>query len=195
MLLVGTNIGHSDALNKNINRNDMKITHLIFAAVSALVLVSCNDSVEVRNIKGSYHYKTTGQVTLTDSSKTQIHTLDNESGIMEVVSLHDDDEVLLTFNQTGGEVYNTKGTAHGDKVTFDPFHRLLTVTYAEDKTVGILDTLSITKHETETFAIQVSGRAEVYDNNIIFYYTYDGKSQTSSKTIHGTDIQMLAKKN
>lgn len=173
----------------------MKLRHLIIAAVSALVLVSCTDSVEVRNVKGSYHYKTTGQVTLTDGSKSAIHTLENESGIMEVVSLHDKDEVLLTFNQTGGEVYNTKGIAHGDRLTFDPFNRLLTLTYSEDKTVGLLDTLSITKHETETFAIQVSGRAEVYDNNLIFYYTYDGKSQTSNKTIHGTDIQMLAKKN
>lgn len=173
----------------------MKFKHLIFAAIFAVVSVSCSDSVEVRNIKGSYHYKTTGQVTLTDGNKTAIQTLENESGIMEIVSLHDDDEVLLTFNQTGGEVYNTKGTAHGDKVSFDPFNRLLTLTYNEDKTVGLLDTLSITKHETETFAIQVSGQAEVYDNNLIFYYTYDGKSQTSNKTIHGTNIQMLAKKN
>lgn len=173
----------------------MKLRHLIFAAVSALVLVSCNDSVEVRTIKGSYHYKTTGQVTLSDGTKSAIQTLENESGTMEVVSLHNDDEVLLTFNQTGGEVYNTNATVHGDKLSFDPFNRLLTLTYSEDKTVGLLDTLSFSKHETEIFAIQVSGRAEIYDNNLIFYYTYDGKSQTSNKTIHGTDIQMLAKKN
>lgn len=180
----------------------MKKSKLIIMAAFTLLFVSCSDTADVRDIKGGYHYKTSGQVEISDNGKSNIEQLAQETGMLEVVSLHDDDNVLITFSQTGGEVYNTKATADGNTLRFDPFHRTLTIKTTTDNTIGIDDHLGLldsigsypTIH-TEVFELTVSGRAEVYDNTLIFYYQYDGRSQSTGKTLRGTDIQMLAKKN
>ena len=180
----------------------MKKTKMIFTAAFALLLASCCDTADVRDIKGGYHYKTSGQVEISDNGKSTIEQLGQETGMLEVVSLHDDDNVLITFSQSGGEVYNTKATADGNTLHFDPFHRTLTIRTTTDNTIGIDDHLGILDSigsyptvQTEVFDLTVSGRAEIYDNTLIFYYQYDGRSQSTGKTLRGSDIQMLAKKN
>lgn len=180
----------------------MKKNKLMIAAALTMMLAGCTETAEVRDAKGGYHYKTSGQVEITDSGKTHIEQLSQESGLLEVVSLHDDDNVLITFSQTGGEVYNTKGSINGNNLRIDPFRRTLSIRTTTDNNIGIDDHLGLLDSigtyptvQTELFDITVSGRAEVYDNTLIFYYQYDGRSQSTGKTLRGTDIQMLAKKN
>jgi len=166
-------------------------------AAAALMLASCSDSTEVRDAKGGYHYKTSGQVSITDNGKTTQQQLDQETGLMEVISLHSGDSLLLTFSQTGGEVYETKGIADGKTVRFDPLHRTITLRTTTENTIStnLVDSLgTYTTVQHETFDLSVSGYAEVYDNTLIFHYTYDGQAE-SGKTLHGEDITMLAKRN
>lgn len=168
------------------------------------MLMACTDQVEVRTVKGNYHYKTSGQVTVTESEKEPyILSLNNESGVLDVVSLHSENEVLLTFNQTNGGVYNTKGKANEKTIEFEPFKRTITLQTESTKYDTITIQTGVLKHDTilaipvtinEVYDLTVSGRSEVYDNTLIFYLDYDGKSQSTDRVIKGKEIQMLAKK-
>lgn len=185
----------------------------IFILLSAvLCMVACSDSSEVRDVKGAYRYKTTGKVTVKESveqdgwTKTDstVINLDNESGTLEVVSLHNGDSLLLTIDQKNGDVMITRGIVSGGRLNFVPYHRTIDV----PTVVKYYDTISIDlglisrdtvlvreRNEYEMYDITVSGSAEVYDNNLVFNLNYNGKSQTSERTLIGRDIRSLAKKN
>ena len=142
-----------------------------------LVFTACQEDVTVRNIKGAYRYKASGIVQIADPNETSVrtHTL-TETGVLELVSLRDGNDLLLTFNQSGGGVYTTRAAASEETLRFDPFARTMTV-------------------DLETYNVEVSGRGEVYDNTLILYLTLNGKSVSSDKTLQSTEIQMLAQKN
>ena len=175
-----------------------------------LLLAACDDTAEVRDVKGGYRYKTTGQVMLQENYKgatladTLSLKLTNESGQMEVVSLHNNDSVLLTIDQLNGDICSTRGTTDGKTLRFAPYTRTLTVPYESTRydtlKIGIApfeyDTIiAIPVRETERFDITVSGTARVYDNNLLFDLKYSGKSQTSERTLVSRGIRMQAKKN
>lgn len=141
-----------------------------------LVCFGCKEDASVHSIKGAYRYKASGIVSVTDpSASVRSHTL-TETGILELVSLHDGNDLLLTFNQSGGGVCTARGTASEKALHIDPFTRTMTV-------------------DLETYSVDVSARGEVFDNTIIIYLSISGKSTSSDKTLQGTDIQMLAQKN
>ncbi len=173
-------------------------------------LTGCQDTAEVRDVKGGYRYKTTGQVTLQENFKgaTLADTipvkLTNESGQLEVVSLYNEDSLLITFDQLNGDVCYTRGTTDGKTIHFAPYTRTLEIPFETEKK----DTLHIgtalfprdtvityTKRETEMFNITVSGSALVFENNLIFDLKYSGKSQTTERTILHSVVRMQAKKN
>lgn len=173
-------------------------------------LTGCQDTAEVRDVKGGYRYKTTGQVTLQENFKgaTLADTipvkLTNESGQLEVVSLYNEDSVLITFDQLNGDVCYTRGTTDGKTIHFAPYTRTLEIPFETTKydtiKIGVkpfeYDTIiSIPARETEIFNITVSGSALVYENNLIFNLKYSGKSQTSERTILHSVVRMQAKKN
>lgn len=175
-----------------------------------LLLAACDDTAEVREVKGGYRYKTTGQVVLQENRKgatladTMSVKLTNESGQMEVVSLHSNDSVLLTIDQLNGDVCSTRGTTDGKTLHFAPYTRTLTVAYESTRydtiKIGIApleyDTvIAVPVRETELFDITVSGTAQVYDNNLLFNLKYSGKSQTSERTLLSRGVRMQAKKN
>ncbi|MGM9837578.1 MAG: hypothetical protein ACI30A_03700 [Paludibacteraceae bacterium] len=145
-----------------------------------LLLAGCAEDVTVRNIKGAYRYKASGVVTVTTTSTnsaptTRTHNL-SETGVMEIVSLKDGDDVLLTFNQSGGSVFNTRGTASDEDLRFDSFTRTMQL-------------------DLETYNVEVSGKGEIYENTIILYLTMSGTSTSSDRTLEAKEIQMLAQKN
>lgn len=175
-------------------------------------MVACSDSTAVRDVKGAYRYKTTGKVTLEEhveqsgwtKTDTVVANLDNESGTLEVVSLHNGDSLLLTIDQKNGDVTVTRGAVSDGRLNFVPYHRTLEV----PTTVKYYDTISIDlglisrdtvlvreRNEYEVYDITVSGSAEVYDNNLVFNLNYNGRSQTSDRILRGKDIKSLAKKN
>lgn len=183
-----------------------KIKSFITLAAILLFMYGCNETMDVRSVKGSYSYKTSGQAEMgnLENGDKKIK-LDNESGQLEIISLHDDDNVLLTFNQLGGETYSSKGTVNDDELEIEPFFRTYTVNttvvvYDTIHTVvgGILDIDTITSHEkiiSEVFDITVSGNGKIYDNSIIFDFKYEGKSENSDYTLKSEKVQMIAKRN
>lgn len=183
---------------------------LAVLATVLMVMAGCQDTAEVRDVKGGYRYKTTGQVTLQENYKgatladTLLVKLTNESGQLEVVSLYNEDSLLITFDQLNGDVCYTRGTTDGKTVHFAPYTRTLEIPFETTKydtiKIGVkpfeYDTIiSIPARETEIFNITVSGSALVFENNLIFDLKYSGKSQTSERTLTSRGIRMQAKKN
>lgn len=183
---------------------------IILFGTALLFLSACTDTAGVRDVKGSYRYKTTGKVTLEENYKgatkadTLVANLDNESGTLEVVSLHNGDSLLLTFDPLNGDIAVTRGVLDGSTIRFASYRRTLevptTVKYFDTVSLGIgilsYDTVIVReRNEYEVYDITVHGHANVYDNNLIFVLDYSGTSQTSERTLKGTNIQSLAKKN
>lgn len=190
--------------------NGKQNAKLCLLAAVLMGLAACQDTAEVRDVKGGYRYKTTGQVTLQENFKgaTLADTipvrLTNESGQLEVVSLYNEDSLLITFDQLNGDVCYTRGTTDGKTVHFAPYTRTLEIPFETTKydtiKIGVkpfeYDTIiSIPARETEIFNITVSGSALVFENNLIFDLKYSGKSQTSERTLTSRGIRMQAKKN
>ena len=183
---------------------------LAVLATVLMVMAGCQDTAEVRDVKGGYRYKTTGQVTLQENYKgatladTLLVKLTNESGQLEVVSLYNEDSLLITFDQLNGDVCYTRGTTDGKTVHFAPYTRTLEIPFETTKydtiKIGVkpfeYDTIiSIPARETEMFNITVSGSALVFENNLIFDQKYSGKSQTTERTLTSRGVRMQAKKN
>lgn len=183
---------------------------LLILLVAVSCMIACTDSSEVRGVKGAYRYKTTGKVTLEENfagatkADTLVANLDNESGSLEVVSLHNDDSLLLTIDQLNGDVIITRGATKDGRLTFVPYSRTLEVptdvTYRDTISIGIgilsKDTIiERVRREYEVYDITVRGYADVYDNNLVFNLEYNGRSQSSERTLRGKGIRSLAKKN
>lgn len=190
--------------------NGKQNAKLCLLAAVLMGLAACQDTAEVRDVKGGYRYKTTGQVTLQENFKgaTLADTipvkLTNESGQLEVVSLYNEDSLLITFDQLNGDVCYTRGTTDGKTIHFAPYTRTLEIPFETTKydtlhlgtTLFPRDTvITYTKRETEIFNITVSGSALVFENNLIFDLKYSGKSQTTERTILHSVVRMQAKKN
>lgn len=178
---------------------------LIFTSIS-VILLGCEETMEVRSAKGSYSFKTSGKAELGNLDREdKTIELENESGQLEIISLHNEENVMLTFNQINGGVYSTKGTIKDDILEIEPYTRTYTITstitiYDTIHTTigGILNVDSISSHEKiihEIYDIEVSGNGTIYDNSIIFTLKYDGKSDSSERTLKSENIQMIAKKN
>lgn len=181
-------------------------TKLFILLGAVLCMIACSDSNEVRSAKGAYRYKTTGKVTLEENfpkatkADTLVANLDNESGSLEVVSLHNGDSLLLTIDQLNGDVIVTRGKMTGSRLNFNSYTRTLDVpldvTYYDTIHLILTDTvIARERHEYETFDITVHGYADLYDNNLVFNLEYAGKSQSTERTLRGKNIRSLAKKN
>lgn len=184
---------------------------IIILLGAVLSMVACSDSSAVRDAKGAYRYKTTGKVTLEENYRgatkadTLVANLENESGTLEVVSLHNGDSLLITIDQMNGDVIVTRGKADGNRLNFASYTRTLEV----PTTVKYFDTIQVNvgplmlvdsvivreRRELEVYDITVHGHADVYDNNLVFNLEYAGKSQSTERTLRGKDIRCLAKKN
>ncbi|MBQ7631689.1 MAG: hypothetical protein IJS82_02895 [Paludibacteraceae bacterium] len=183
---------------------------MIYFGALLMLMTACSDSAQVRDVKGTYRYKTTGKVTLEENfagatkADTLVANLDNESGTLEVVSLHNGDSLLLTFDPLNGDVSISHGIADGKRIRFAPYYRTLevptVVKYYDTISIGagilIHDTVLVRERkEYEVYDIRVRGYADAYDNNLVFNLQYDGKSQSSLRTLRGEGIQSLAKRN
>lgn len=184
----------------------------IWILLSGIILLmsACSDSATVRDIKGAYRYKTTGTVTLEEhfsgatEADTLLANLDNESGTLEIISLHDGDSLLMTIDQMNGNVVATRGIAAAGRLQFTPYKRTLEVstTVKEYDTIKIdlglftKDTVLVREYrEYEPYEITVKGFADIYDNSLVFNLEYNGNSQKTERTLRGRNIISLAKRN
>ena len=187
----------------------MKSRILVLMAIT-LCLSGCKDSSSVRDVKGAYRYKTTGKVTLQENyngatkADTLVANLDNESGTLELISLHNGDSVLMTIDQLNGNVIVTRGSVQPGRLDFESYERTIEISsnvkYFDTVSISIdgldVDTVLVKERkEYEPYDITVSGYADVYDNSLVFTLEYAGKSQTTERTLRGTEIKSLAKRN
>ncbi|MGN0235624.1 MAG: hypothetical protein ACI4BD_04830 [Paludibacteraceae bacterium] len=179
----------------------------------AVLFAGCDEAAEVRSTKGTYSFKTSGTATLTTDEESRQVALNDESGQMEVVSLHQEDSVLLTFNQVDGGVYSTRGViAPPDKdgqatqLRFAPFERTYSVittktVYDTIHTVigGFVTTDSVYSRQvvvSDAVRLTVSGTATIYDKSILFSLHYQGQGiEDETILLEAENVQMIAKKN
>lgn len=137
---------------------------IVFGVISLLFLLSGCKS-DLQTALGSYSYKTS--VIESDLA------LPVEVGQLEVISLHNEDSVLLLMNELGGPAYQTKGKIEQKNLVFAPFKRVINV--------GLRD-----------YSTTISGSATLYDNAIVFDYQY--LIEKNDTTYHAL-VQSIAKKN
>ena len=166
-----------------------------------MTLAACKN--EVTTTAGDYTYKTSGVVkisaTLADgTSHQQRVTLPDETGQLQVINLHSGDSLLLLFNQLGGSAWQNTATVKDQQLTFPSYEHTLSLTVEDVR----FDTLPMTGtvvrdsvHQREVFDCTVSGIGHTYDDAIVLTLQYTGTSRTSEKTLKGTDIQTIAKRN
>ena len=151
-------------------------TKNLAALAMICLLCSCQKDDSLIGITGDYSYKTSGEIiSFTDSDTLRV-ALPDEVGTLDIVPLHENGNILLTFNTLGGSAYSTFGTADGDDITFEPFNRTLRL--------GML-----------TYDISVEGTARRYDGTILFSLTYEGQSQSFERKLESTSVQTIAKRN
>ena len=137
---------------------------ILCGAICLLFLFSgCKN--EVQTVLGSYSYKT--------SVLESVLPLPIEVGQLEVVNLHNEDSVLLLFNELGGPAYQTKGKIEQKNLCFAPFTRVINI--------GLRDCPTT-----------ITGSAALYDNTIVFDYQYSIERKDTTYNAH---VQSIAKKN
>ena len=152
-----------------------------------LGLPSCESPLQT--IVGEYSFKLSGQVT---KDGTQVYSLPNEIGAMEVIFLQDS-TFLLTFNTINGEAYTTKARLSDNQLELDPFSRTVIITYQSQNSDIWGEIIEFT--ETEEYQTDVYGYGNVYGETIEFKMQFSGKELGGNKLIKGNNITMLAKKN
>lgn len=179
----------------------------------AVLVTGCDDAAEVRSAKGTYSFKTSGMATLTTDEESRQVALSDESGQMEIVSLHEGDSVLLLFNQVDGGVYSTRGVVASPEengqalpLRFAPFERTYSVVttktvYDTIHTVigGVVGVDSVYSRQvvvSDALRLTVSGTATIHDRSVLFTLRYEGQGiEDESLRLEATGVQMIAKKN
>ena len=164
-----------------------KIFSYCFLTLAMVCLSGCESTWQT--IVGEYSFKVSGQVT---KDATQVYSLPNEIGAMEVIHLQDS-TYLLTFNTINGEAYTTKATLSNNQLDLYPFSRIVTITYHSKESDIWGEIIDIT--ETEEYQTDVYGYGNVYGETIEFKMQYSGTELGGNKQIKGNNITMLAKKN
>jgi len=147
--------------------------NLFLLAIIGLILAGCQDSTEVRSAVGTYSYKASGILQVDTLASTAL----TEQGALEIVSLKNNDSVLITFNELLGGVYSTRGSIQGNEITLQPFTR----NFVHVKVINPV-------------TIVVTGKGNIYDNNIIMELHYSSLDQDSIM-LTANDVQLIAKKN
>lgn len=164
-----------------------KIFSYCFLTLAMVYLSACESTWQT--IVGEYSFKVSGQVT---KDATQVYSLPNEIGAMEVIRLQDS-TYLLTFNTINGEAYTTKATLSNNQLDLYPFSRIVTITYHSKESDIWGEIIDIT--ETEEYQTDVYGYGNIYGETIEFKMQYSGTELGGNKQIKGNNITMLAKKN
>lgn len=164
-----------------------KIFSYCFLTLAMVCLSACESTWQT--IVGEYSFKVSGQVT---KDATQVYSLPNEIGAMDVIHLQDS-TYLLTFNTINGEAYTTKATLSNNQLDLYPFSRIVTITYHSKESDIWGEIIDIT--ETEEYQTDVYGYGNVYGETIEFKMQYSGTELGGNKQIKGNNITMLAKKN
>jgi len=147
--------------------------NMLWMALMSVLLVGCEESADVRSARGLYSYKSSGIVEIDSIGSVSL----TEQGSMEVISLQNEDSVLLTFNELAGGVYSAYASIKGDEITLSPFTRQLS------------DKLLINPVE-----VRAEGSGRVYNGSLILELHYTGKTKEGLR-VESEKIELIARKN
>ncbi|MBR0296836.1 MAG: hypothetical protein IJQ95_05550 [Paludibacteraceae bacterium] len=171
----------------------MKKAYLIIASVLALGLTSCSQNEEVNSLVGNYTYKVSGVVTIehSDTLVGDVH-LTPETGTMTLTGTGKEKEVVMSFNQTSGDVYDVTAVVTGDSLYVRPTHRNIEVEVARDTLV-----LGTVIKRQEIFDVEVQGSGYMLSNgDVCLMLTYDGEERNDPKyKLSGKNIHLHCVRN
>lgn len=176
----------------NVKKNNrIAIIRSLLIAFSCLVMMSCNQ-ITIGEIVGTYSYKSSGIVTISDNSSTYDASIDNIIGTLDVKKLPKGDSVLLVFNELNSDVVTVRAQVQGDSIFFDPYQKVYTITTTSTNIFQVGSTT------TSKYLVTLYGYGVVMDNSLIFYQRIlSGKVLQTGKTqsIRSNNIKTVAKKN
>ena len=100
--------------------------------------------------------------------------------------------LMLIFFAEDGSTYTTDATVEGNTITFNPFNKLLTVSYYVTESSLLGGTTN--RLETEDYQVAVYGMGTIHSNAIVFTIQYNGEELTSGQKLVGNNITLIAKK-
>ena len=134
-----------------------------------LMATGCKN--ELQQTAGEYSYKISGSMMVDGEEKS----LPNESGALRVIDKTDN--LLLTFNMLGGDVYTTNASLSNKQIEIAEFERIIPY-YARD------------------YKTKISGSGEVYENMIVVQLRYKGISMDKdSVEWENKDVRLVATRN
>lgn len=177
------------ALTTAKNLQKMKKTYVILLSVLAWMLTACQQNEEVNNLLGNYTYKVSGVVSV--DTIGDVH-LAPETGTMTFTSTDKDDEVLMSFNHNGGDVYDIRAMVTKDSLYIRSTQRYIDVEVAQDTLL-----LGNVSKRRETFQIAVAGSGHMLSNgDVSFNLSYNGQAiNDPSCLLSGKNIHLHCKRN
>ena len=94
--------------------------------VLCLIFCSCN-GLTAGYIEGTYSYKTSGVVSITNGSSTTDASLDNLMGTLDIKRLNGD-SILLIFNELNGDMVSVAAQVKGDSILMPPYQKVFSIT-------------------------------------------------------------------
>ena len=180
------------------------MNHFIAKAGAALLLGALCAACEKSGpslFAGNYSFKTSGYLDVQSAdaegdSAVSTLSLATRSGQMDITPTGTDgDRVVITMNETGGDLLVYYATASDDLLTLEPAarHRVL----AADSLRLPVSGTAIGLGEMAEENVTVSGTARRYDNIVLFDLRYEGTVTMDSTvyTITGSHVNCRAKLN
>lgn len=161
---------------------------LSFLGLVSILVCFCACENTYDTFIGEYHYQSSGNVTL---GGTRNLILDHEKGTLEIIQ-KDPTTLMLIFFAEDGSTYTTDATVEGNTITFNPFNKLLTVSYYVTESSLLGGTTN--RLETEDYQVAVYGMGTIHSNAIVFTIQYNGEELTSGQKLVGNNITLIAKK-
>jgi len=155
-------------------------------ALIAITMVSCSKD-EVKPFLGDYTYNTSGTIVLNMSGIPLQLSVPNNTGQMHIISIDEDDRVMIQKTSLAGTVSVGYATIDDDEITFEP------VTTTEAVFTG---------QQYLTATITSTGNGKIYDGKTIVInekYTGSfagmGSDINAAGTLSGDSILTVAERN
>ena len=172
------------------------MTRYCLSIMIAISICACNH-VSIKDIEGTYSYKTSGILAVTDQSSqtTNDISLDNIVGTLDIKRLNNKDSVLLIFNEMLGDITTVRAALKGDSIYMTPYKKVYSIVDQSKTSALLIDVPTVTNAD---YYVMVEGKGVVMDGTIIFYQQINsGKEliEGQSRIVRATDIRTVAKKN
>lgn len=178
----------------------------VIPILCCLLAVSCAKE-GTKLYTGSYSFKTSGTITVTDEYADEdeglILSLPNETGIMDIVEVdREKGTMIVTMNILNGDLLVFNAKAKNDRIELLPTKRHTTITYAgiDDDSIWYIDGIEDLNFEKKTceadFSISAEGKR--YGDLIIFDFYYKGTvvfDDEDTFTISDSNVKCRAKLN